>query len=181
MQNLMANVVLVLLLVSGSFTATAEIYKWTNDQGEVEYSDQYREGAEKMTIEPISTIQMPKAGPATASPDTEVETDPVQPYSKLAITFPQPDGAFHSGSDSFAVTVELQPDLQPSHSLRLSLDGEPAGVFQGTSFTLTNVERGTHTLNLDVVDNSSVIQSAPPVTFTLHRPTALRPNTPAPK
>ncbi len=161
----------LLTLGSTSPPALSEVYKWVNDQGQVEYSDQYREGAEKVTLQPLSTIQMPKLPADAIAPTDSEEQAPAPPaYQRLAITFPTHDSAFHSGNGDVVVTLELTPDLLPSHSLRLSLDGQPVGVFTGRSHTLPNVDRGTHVLSLDVVDNTSVIQSATPVTFTIHRP-----------
>ena len=164
-----------------SHTVQAEVYKWINDQGQVEYSDQYREGAETVQIAPLSTIQMPKLTdvPTTAEQPAEPEATL---YKKLAITFPQPEASFHSGNGDVSVTVEVAPELLPSHSLRLSLDGESVTVGRAKTFSLPNVERGTHQLSLDVVDSTSVIQSASPVSFTIHRPSALKkPIHPTPK
>lgn len=159
----------------------AEVYKWINDQGQVEYSDQYRKGAEVVNIAPLSTIQMPKMDLST--PTAEQAAEPVvTPYTKLAITYPEPNGSFHSGNGEVTVTVVVAPELLPSHSLRLSLDGESIGVGKQTTFSIPNVDRGTHQLALDVVDSTSVIQSAPTVTFTIQRPSVLqRPVHPTPK
>lgn len=179
MNNLVAKGLVVTTLAILATAANAEVYKWINDQGEVEYSDQYREGAEKITIAPLSTIQMPKSGPQ-ASSQVSGSAEKAQLYSKLAITFPENDSALHAGSGSITVTTAVQPALLPSHSLRLSIDGKAAGVSQDGTFSLADVDRGTHTLTLDVVDSTSVIQSAESVSFTLHRPSALRPTKSAP-
>lgn len=175
---------LMLPLASATF-AQAEIYRWVNDAGQVEYSDRYREGAERVEVREPTTITLPK--PVTAESMTESAAEPalqdLKPYQTLAITFPEPDSSFHSGNGDFSVTVSVQPALLPAHSLRLSLDGVQVGLGRTTTFALTNVDRGTHTLQLDVIDSTRVIQAGVPVTFTLHRPSILlRPgNAPTPK
>ena len=79
-------------------------------RGQVEYSDQYRKGAEVVNIAPLSTIQMPKMDLST--PTAEQAAEPVvTPYTKLAITYPEPNGSFHSGNGEVTVTVVVAPEL----------------------------------------------------------------------
>lgn len=163
-------------LLGSASLSLADIYRWTNDQGEVEYSDTYREGAEKIEVAPISTIEMPK--PA-ARPDDQGDSDdeaaqPTPPlYKTLRITWPESDSAFHAGDGNVEVIFESQPELLPGHSYRLTLDGEVMAITELSSYTLLNVDRGTHQLGLEIINSSEVIISAPPVTFTIHRPSAI--------
>lgn len=160
-------------LLGAACISHAEVYRWVNDRGEVEYSDQYREGAEKVEIQPLSTIQMPK--PTDVAPDPSPEPQPqlqstLPTYARLQITFPEADSAFHSGDGNISVLVTSSPDLLPGHSYRISMDGQVAGVSESGSIPLVNVDRGTHELKLEVIDSTEVIQSAAPIRFTLHRP-----------
>lgn len=158
------------LLAYGGLTQ-AEIYRWVNDNGDVEYSDQYREGAEKVKVAPVTTVQMPKPSdipPPAASAEPEKER---AIYQQLSFTFPEAESAFHSGNGNISVMFESKPNLRPGHSYRVRLDGQVAGITEATTLELQNVDRGTHTLVLEVIDSSSLLQSSEPLTFTLHRPT----------
>ncbi|WP_246840866.1 DUF4124 domain-containing protein [Hahella sp. CCB-MM4] len=154
---------------------SAEIYRWVDDQGNVEYSDQPRDGATKIEVQDPATISLPKLSnlPATTSGE---DTPPPLQYKRLQITFPENGSAFHSGDGNITVLTEVSPDLLPNHSLRLTMDGSVMGTTKAGFFTLTNIDRGTHVLQLDIIDNSSVVQSGPSVTFTIHRPSVLKKN-----
>ncbi len=161
--------VTMILVLASTFTE-ADVYRWVDAQGNVEYSDQPREGAEKIEVREPATISMPKLSdiPATQSAEPVTVTDL---YNTLAITFPQDNSAFHSGNGELTVLMEVNPPLYPNHSLRISMDGAIAGTTKANFLKLTNVDRGTHVLKLDIIDNSSVVKDGPSVTFTIHRPT----------
>ena len=153
-----------------------------DDAGNVEYSDQYRQGAEKVEIREVQTISLPPADSRLADElqsdredREEAAAERREPYRKLEITFPENDTAFNSGGGDFSVTTAVEPALLPTHQLRLSINGKIAGTTRGGFFNLTQVERGTHTLKLEVIDSTNVVQEAAPVTFTLHRPSVLLP------
>ena len=56
------------------------------------------------------------------------------------------------------------------------MDGQPIGQGASTSATLTNVDRGSHTIAAAVVDaDGNQVAKADPVTFTLHRVSKLLP------
>ena len=61
--------------------------------------------------------------------------------------------------------------------MQVYLDGEPAG--RGTALQLSNVDRGSHELRAEIVDQDGrTLISSPTIRFTLHRPqqaAALRP------
>ncbi|WP_020410663.1 DUF4124 domain-containing protein [Hahella ganghwensis] len=152
-----------------SLPIAAEIYQWVDDQGNVEFSDQPREGAVLIEVQDPATISLPKLSNIPNTPASKTQT-PDDPYRKLLITFPEDGSAFHSGNGNVTVLTEVAPSLYPNHSLRLSLDGTVVGTSKENFFSLTNINRGTHVLQLDIIDNSSVIRSGPSITFTIHRP-----------
>jgi hypothetical protein len=51
------------------------------------------------------------------------------------------------------VTLALSPELQPGHQVRVYFDGSPRLV-SSTSFQLTDVWRGVHNLQAEVVDET---------------------------
>src|SRR5690606_37165022 len=91
-------------------------------------------------------------------------------YETVAIAYPEPDSAVNSGSGDFSVIMNITPDLQGEHFLRLTLDGQAQPLTKGPAIPLSNVDRGTHTLSVDIVEGETVVQSAEPVSFTIHRP-----------
>ena len=161
-----------LLLVGISFSSLAEIYRWVDDQGNVEFSDEPREGAEKIEVRPTATIKLPKLEDlgGFSGPTPVKDASPAAIYSNLKVVFPKNNSAFNSGSGDLTVTMSVQPSLYPNHSLRLTLDGTQIATTKSNFHSFSNLDRGTHQLQLDVIDNSSVVMSGPSVTFTIHRP-----------
>lgn len=175
--NTIRSALLLLPLVAVS--AGAEIYRYTDSQGNVEFSDQPRKGAEKIEVKETATIQMPTPADVEAvigkrdADETGATDGPV--YTTLAIAYPQNDTAFNSGSGDFNVVVDIDPALQPDHKLRASLDGQNLATSKTNQIPLNNIFRGTHTLIVEVIDENddTVVQSGAPVTFTVLRPTVL--------
>ena len=82
----------------------------------------------------------------------------------------QPRPAAYTTSLSFSVGVQIQPKLSPGHRLRLLLDGKPYGqASSSTRLSLTNIDRGEHSLAVEVLSGEQSIQQSSPVTFTVQR------------
>lgn len=156
----------------------AEVYRWVDDQGNVEFSDEPREGSEKVEVGPTTTITLPKLAPAqpAASTSTDQPVAATASYSRLDIVFPENNGAFNSGNGDVSVTMVVDPPLRPNHSLRLTMDGTETITTKENYHTFTNVDRGTHQLQLDIVDNTSIVMGGPSISFTVHRPSVIRKN-----
>ena len=167
-----------LLLVFGlllALPALADIYKWTDPNGHVIFSDQPHPGAEKLPEKEVPTFD---AQPLPASPpQTKPEKPAFEGYDTVAIVQPKDNAAFWDTAGEVTVQVLVKPPLRTSlgHKLVLALDGKTAAQSEGsTTFQLSNVDRGTHTLELKVEDaDGNVLSSSAPVSFTIHRASIL--------
>jgi hypothetical protein len=72
----------------------------------------------------------------------------------------------NTGGD-FSVSVQTTPALQPGHSLRLMLDGAAYASSADGGFSLRNIDRGSHTLQVQVIDEDGAVLSASG-TITVH-------------
>ena len=177
---------LIAPLLCITLPVSAQVYRWVDSKGNVHFSDQAGPGAEQIVVPPVSTISLPSASDNSESTGSDSETinapaDEHPGYSNLRISFPEPDSAFHSGNGTFTVTTAIEPPLAPIDELRLLYDGQVYAEGQSGNFLMTNIDRGTHVLQLQVVRGNQVIQSTEPVSFTLHRPSLLNPNRPKPR
>ena len=58
--------------------------------------------------------------------------------------------------------------------VEVTLDGQPVGQSSSGSITVNNVFRGTHEARAHIVDENGVqVKTGSPITFTVHRPSAL--------
>jgi hypothetical protein len=77
------------------------------------------------------------------------------------------------------IITQVDPELKTGHRIRVLLDGAPEQEGPQTSFLLTNVDRGTHAVSAEIVDDSgNVLLASSASVFHLLRAVAPRP-TPA--
>jgi hypothetical protein len=119
------------------------------------------------------------ATPATAA-TPPASAQPAGAYQGCAIAQPTNDQTF-TNIDSLTIVVRTDPGLRAGDQVFLMLDGQPlnGGKPTGGQFTLSPVERGTHSVQA-VVRNSQggVLCQTPGVTFSVHQPSILNPANP---
>ncbi len=153
--------------------ATQSVYKSVDEAGNVMFSDQARPGAE------VIIIDTPKAPtrPAIKLRPTTLPAEPPPPdfagYERIAILQPQQDETIWNNTGNIPIAVQLVPELQTSlgHQVVLEMDGDFIGEGQSSpQFQLTNVDRGSHSIRVLVLDaDGRKLSMSSPVTFHLKR------------
>lgn len=170
LDTMCRSILLFFLLLSCAPLAATEIYRWTDDAGNVIFSDTPRPGAEVIEIsEPTilpATPTAPNSGNAQARPVA-------RPYETLTIARPAHESTLRN-TRSVNVGIELSPRLQTQfgHRLQLLFNGQsvaPPGT--RTTFTLSDVDRGAHTLQAVIVSaDGSVLERSEVSQFFVHQP-----------
>ena len=176
---------ILLALASAAAWGSAEVYRWTDAEGQSHYSDRPQPGAERITI----TVSPPASGspdgnsPAARGQEAEDEPPaPVDRYQSLTITSPAQEQVLWNIEGQLDVAAAVQPPLQPDHALRFTLDGRTAVTEPGeTRVQFTEVFRGEHSLQVEVVDAQGRTLVASPTTRFFVRQTALPNPVPAPR
>ena len=163
----------LLLLVAGTTTAQAEVYRHVDQYGNVTFSDEPMDGGETVDVKPVTTITLPKP---EAVQETETLREQVEEvgavYDSVALTYPANDQAFHSGNGNVTFEISSSPGLQDGHQYEVTLDGQPVGQTRSNQLTVENIFRGTHEAGIHIVDENGVqVKTGDAVTFTVHRPT----------
>ena len=170
---------LILAILAFGAASAAEVYRWTDKDGQVHYSDRPREGAERIEIQEPVTFRAPVS---TRRRSAAVDTQPEQPfrYESLEIVSPAQEEVLWNIEGQLAVSMRVEPTLQQGHRLRLSLDGQPVEVRPGrTQAQLSEVARGVHVLQAEVVDASDeILIASQPRTFAVQQTSVLNPNNP---
>ncbi|EJM48555.1 hypothetical protein PMI26_00634 [Pseudomonas sp. GM33] len=160
----------ILLLIA--LPATAQIYKYTDAQGNTAYSNQPPDGvtAEPVELPPLNRAQ-PQPQPTQAPPTpTPAQDQPRIAYNVLELTGLPTTEALRANNGTFTVKVLIEPRLQGPHLMRLLLDGQPYGQPGNVpTLQLVNIDRGEHRLAVQVIDGENVVQQSPTTTFTLQR------------
>ncbi len=163
---------LLLISVFMAAPAFAEIYKWTDDQGVVHFSDEPHAGAE--TLEPGSPPVIETRIPEMPALDRDEAGDDeaATRYRRLEVIYPENDQPVRSNAGELIVRVALEPLLRGSVRLVPLLDGSPVEALQTSpgEFRLDNVPRGTHTVGAQVESGEGRVRlRAEPVVVHLRR------------
>ncbi|MFK3798429.1 DUF4124 domain-containing protein [Pseudomonas sp. NPDC088444] len=143
---------LLCLLMLIAHSATAEVYTYIDADGNRVFTDQPHKNAKKVPIAPSNEIRSTPKKPVQAS-STKPKPGPLFHYSLLRILAPEPDSAIRDIQGNLIVTVTNEPELQPRHTYRLLLDNKVyAEGGRSPVFPMTNIDRGTHQLSIEIVD-----------------------------
>ena len=157
------------LLCTLALPAAAQIYKYTDSNGNTVFTNQPPEGQATESVELPPTNTVPPPQPVLTEQPKQSEQNQ-QPYSQLALTGVPSEEALRANNGTFIVSVDIQPRLQPGHSLRLILDGQPYGQPSNVPrLQVNNVDRGEHSLAVEVLSGERQIQQSGPVTFSIQR------------
>ncbi|MGY2338884.1 DUF4124 domain-containing protein [Pseudomonas sp. SDO5532_S415] len=158
----------ILLLIA--LPASAQIYKYTDSDGNTAYSNQPPDGVRAQPVElpPLNSVGTQPTG--NPSPAAEARKQPQSAYELLELTGLPTTEALRANNGTFTVNVLIKPHLKGSHLFRLLLDGNPYGQPGNVpALQLVNIDRGLHSLAVQVIDGATVIQQSPTVTFTVQR------------
>jgi hypothetical protein len=160
----------LLLLLLIALPVAAQIYKYTDAAGNTAYSNQPPDGvkAEPVELPPLNSVE-PQAPVPPPAEVTSTE-QPLSAYEVLALTNLPTSEALRANNGTFTVNVLIKPRLQGPHLFRLLLDDQPYGQPSNVpSLQLVNIDRGLHSLAVQVIDGDNVVQQSPSVTFTVQR------------
>ena len=141
----------------------AEAYRWVDEDGVVHYSDRPQEGAEQIELPEANTVSIRRTQRAAAEDEGQQPVDAAEfRYESIDIVSPLSEETLWNIEGTLSVQLALNPALQRGHQLRVYFDGQPQTV-TGTSFRITEVWRGAHNLQAEVVDETGqlMIRSEP--------------------
>ena len=167
------SVIILCFLISS--LAQAQVYRSIGKDGTVIFSDQPSEGAVKIEVKKLETVKSldtpPSPASSTPSPQAQQST-----YTGINITSPADDQAIRQNAGNLNVSVAVAPGLKSGHKLVLYLDGQEYSQSDSTTFSLKNIDRGTHQLRAAVVDASgNELIASDSVSFHMLRYSTLQP------
>ncbi|MBT8113336.1 MAG: DUF4124 domain-containing protein [Gammaproteobacteria bacterium] len=168
--------VICILFCAGN--AQAEIYTCKDAKGNTVYTDSPGgcANAEEVEVDTLPTLIPTKPLASSSSNRSTKKEEDKNPYTELVITSPSNEATIRDNQGNLTINFRVAPALQSrkGHKYVVTLDG--AEVYSGTSTitALKNVDRGTHSISVKIVDTSGSTKiSATPVKVTLQRYSAL--------
>jgi len=178
------------LLIALAGLAHAQIYKWTDDEGNTIYSDQPHPNSSQVDLPPTNTLettvpQMPAGQSGSAGSSGQNQNRDGQllnGYNTLQITSPDDEEAVRANDGNVTLVINTEPPLSPGHILRASVDGQlrqeaVAGNGQSTQrLTLSELDRGSHDI-VAVVTNTrgEEVDRSQGITVHVQRTSVLQP------
>lgn len=156
-------------------TTQNQVYKWVDEQGVVHYTDKPpSDGAQPAKLPALQTYKEGTT-PNLRKFDKPNAAATTEGSAQLDIVTPAHDETFRERTVPVAVMVT--PQLKAGQKLIYLLDGVPASApTTQTSYALTEVDRGTHTVSVTVVDEAgNQYGSSAPVTVHVKPPTVDKP------
>lgn len=173
-----------------------QMWKWTDANGVVHYSDVPAPGAVQVGLsvpqgQPGSAPPVSNTGYGESEGGDDGTRDGASPasdqvYTSLEIVKPENGASYFEADSVVAVQISPNPALAAGDRVYLYLDGARVGDSDtALGYTLQNVVRGQHTLASAIYDGqgNEKIRSQP-VTFymkqpTINAPAAVGPNVPS--
>lgn len=160
------RLLLVLLLVSGIVATlslpaqAAEIYRTVDEDGNVVFTDipprEDDQNAEQIIIETPNSFAVDEAIPNAdawiVESEEDEEAEPPFSYLALEIVSPSDDEPVRENAGNITIVTNINPRLQRGHVARLLMDGAVIQEGAQASFSLANVDRGTHTIAVEIID-----------------------------
>ncbi len=194
-KNILIYFSSVILLATMSAKSSAEektLYKKIDKNGRVIFTDKPLPGAKKVVVDTSKNVMaIPKVKTnkneegkfavefgKRNKDDKDDKKKPFQ-YQLLSIEKPNNDEAIRANDGNLYIIVAITPMLQREHSIRLLMDGAAASPDQKVPyFSLTGVDRGTHQLTAQVIDDATgeILQSSESIEFHLLRASRLQNN-----
>lgn len=172
---------LICLLLLIALPAAAQIYKYTDANGNTAFTNQPPDGikAEAIELPPLNSVETPK--PSSPMQNQPGESLPGPSRSEVAYPILEltdlPTGeVLRANNGTFTLGVMIQPRLAPGHQLQLLVDGNPYGQPGNVPrLQVVNLDRGEHSFAVVVLDKQSIIQQSQTVTLTVQRVHAGKP------
>jgi hypothetical protein len=157
--------------------AISQIYKTVDEEGNVVFTDipprEDTQDAEQIVVETPNSFAIEEAiGPREQWVVESEESDEEAAffYKSLVIASPTADESIRENAGNVSIVAVANPRLQSGHRMRLVMNGTSIQEGSQTRFDLENVDRGTHVVATEIVDDSgNVLIRSTDTTFHLQR------------
>ncbi len=158
-----------------SLPALGEVYRQVDEDGNVTFTDEPDDDAERIQVKPVTTVTMPK--PETVDRQLEEDDEEIgdqDAYDSVTFQSPEDEEAFNSGSGDVEFRVTSEPGLRADHRFEITLDGQPVGQTTSGTVMVNNVFRGTHKAGVNIINSEGErVYTGESISFTVHRPSVL--------
>lgn len=162
---------IMLLLLSSASAAADTVYKIVKEDGTIVFTDTPQNGAVAVDLEQVNTAVIP-----TLTPDMPAQVikrrERALPEVNLTLLQPSNEQTIRNSTGSFNVVAALEPSVPGT--FQLYLNNELIAESDKPSFSLTDINRGEHTIEVKFKHRTGkILASSNPTVIYLHRPSRL--------
>lgn len=172
------SLIIVLFVVFVSSLVHAQVFRWTDAEGNTVYGDKPPESVKANPVElPALTVadgfgsSASAATPTTVideSPDSAVSEETDATYQRFSVDYPPANGAIRARQNNLSVKLNIQPSLQAGHGVAVYLNGKQVVSGQVDRLTIRDINRGQHSLFVVLHDeNGNMLTNTESVNFTI--------------
>ncbi|ESQ13758.1 MAG TPA: DUF4124 domain-containing protein [Chromatiaceae bacterium] len=151
------------------FTATAEVYKSVDADGNVIYSDRLIENSVPVDI----ARDADSSSPQPDTPGDLTQGGFPGPYHAFEIANPQNNATVQNEQREIQLSLLLDPALQDNHRLNVEVNGVKieGDLGKDTQMRLNGIPLGSHRIQVVVEDeNGAVVAATPVINIHVRRP-----------
>ncbi|MCD9542097.1 DUF4124 domain-containing protein [Photobacterium carnosum] len=179
------NLVSMLLLTAASAAvATTTIYSWTDDNGVVHFSD--TPGTQQANTVELSVTEVQQNIQTTVIDSNQADnielisittdTEAPLPAATVSLLAPVHQQTIRSNDGDIKVRAVSNRKLNKKLQAQLVIDGKINGTPQtDLTWQLTNIDRGSHQIQIQLLNNGKILASSESITVYLHRVSQARP------
>ncbi len=145
-----------------ALTAQAQVFKTVDEAGNVSFSDRPTANSTEIEIQQPNTVT-PVEVPSN-SPSPATVTPAFKDYAELVIRSPVDQQVIPNGRLPVTIVATIEPALRQGHQVRLLINGENSGTNVSGIFNLERLFRGTHTMQLEILDQDQRFQTSQVIT-----------------
>ncbi len=176
--------IVAIMWVTSIPTHASTIYSWTDENGVVHFTDQPQ--TPDATAYPLSVTEVSGNIEQTAdtidtqTTDITVVEEPAKTITTVSLVSPMHEQTIRNNEGIINIHAVTNSKLNNQTQAQLVLDGVVKGEPQTElTWTLDNIDRGSHQLQIQLVKGGKVIASSDSITVYLHRAT-VKANKPKP-
>ena len=146
----------MVIAINSVHAQTNQIYKWTDANGSVHFSDKSSPGAEEIVLPNVQTYSSPQLTDQTKKSDS-IPDEEATNY-KISIAQPEDQATIRNPQGEISILVDLKPKLRDGDKVQMIFDDSLLGEPQAsTVFALRDIKRGSHTLRVQLLDSKGMV------------------------
>ena len=169
-----AKYLIMALTVLSSALSSAQVYRTTDEHGNVKFTDRPRPTAEAKSVNIGSTntvraVEIPVEESSTPEEVYVVDEEAFY-YTQLKIVSPVNDTIFPNRLVPTPIAIQIAPELKPKHTLHVMINGTEVSSGSSTQLEIPTLNVGTQSVHVEIMADDKILVKSDAVTIHAFQP-----------